>query len=168
MKKKISCLFIGALVALTLIMPCVADEATTDVVTEITTELVTEMLTEEVTEPAETPVEDDTSIDDVNTPIEGENAPTEENTAPTEDASADEMLEAIKAKITDSATWTMIGSALVTILTVVATVKKMFDKISVLVHSKADDESVKSALKDMEKDLKETFKDNYKEVSATM
>lgn len=168
MKKKISCLFIGALVALTLIMPCVADEATTDVVTEITTELVTEMLTEEVTEPAETPVEDDTSIEGVNTPIESENAPTEENTAPTEDASADEMLEAIKAKITDSATWTMIGSALVTILTVVATVKKMFDKISALVHSKADDESVKSALKDMEKDLKETFKDNYKEVSATM
>lgn len=175
MKKKISCLFIGALVALTLIMPCVADEATTDVVTEITTEIVTEMLDEEVNEPTETPVEtdtapveDETALGGVNTPTEGENTPTGENPASAEDVSADEAWEAIKSKITDSATWTMIGSALVTILTVVATVKKMFDKISALVHSKADDESVKSALKDMEKDLKETFKDNYKEVSATM
>ena len=171
MKKKISCLFIGALVAFTLIMPCVADEATTDVVTEITTGIVTEMLNDEVTAPTEdatTPVEDETASGGVNTPTEGENAPAEENTAPTVDESAEEAWETIKAKITDSATWTMVGAALATILTVIATVKKSFDNISTLVHGKADNESVQSALKDMENGLKETFKGNYKEISSVM
>lgn len=149
MKKKISCLFIGVLIALTLIMPCVADEATTGVVTEITTELVTEVLTEESTG----------LIEDT----EGATTPTEETVDPT-----DEEWEAFKSKITDSATWTMIGAALMTVLSVVATVKKTFDKISVILHGKADDEAVKGALKDMEADLKKTFKDNHKEVSDTM
>lgn len=174
MKKIIIRLFIGALVALTMIMPCVADESTTDVMTEITTELVTEVLTEEVTEPAEDvttesvtePTEDETALGGVTTPTEEETAPTEENSAPTDDA--DEAWEELKAKITDSATWTMIGAALMTVLSVVATVKKTFDKISVLVHSKADNETVQSALKDMEKDLKETFKNNHKEIAETM
>lgn len=174
MKKKISCLFIGALVALTLIMPCVADESTTDVMTELTTELVTEVLTEEVTEPTEDvttesvtePTEDETALGGVTTPTEEETAPTEENSAPTDDA--DEAWEELKAKITDSATWTMIGAGLMTILTVLATVKKTFDKISVLIHGKADNESVKGALDDMEKHLKATFKDNYKEIADTM
>ena len=168
MKKKIISLFVGALVALTLIMPCVADEATTDIVTDVATEIVTELVTEEI--PVETDtlsVEDETALGGVTTPAEDENAPTEENTAPTDD-SAEEAWENLKAKITDSALWTMIGAALMTVLSVVATIKKTFDKISVLVHGKADNETVQSALKDMEKDLKETFKDNYKEISATM
>ena len=173
MKKKISCLFIGALVVLSLIMPCVADESTTDVVTELTTELVTGMLTEEVTAPTEDvpvesvtePTEDETELGGVTTPTEDETTPTVENTAPTD---ADEAWETLKATITDSAIWTMIGSGLMTVLTVLAMVKKAFDKISLLVHGKADNESVQSALKDMEEDLKKTFKDNYKDVSDTM
>ena len=175
MKKKISCLLIGALVALTLIMPCVADESTTDVMTELTTELVTEVLTEEVTEPTEDvttesvtePIEDETALGGVTTPTEEETAPTEENSAPTDDAD-EAWEETLKTKITDSATWTMIGAALMTVLSVVATVKKTFDKISVIVHSKADNETVQGALKDMEKDLKETFNNNHKEIAETM
>ena len=169
MKKIIIRLFIGALVALTMIMPCVADETTTGVMTELTTELVTEMLTEEVTEPTEEATEPPTETEAE--PTEGETAsggvttPTEEETAPTD---ADEAWETLKAKITDSALWTMIGAGLMTILTVLATVKKAFDKISILVHGKADNESVQGALKTMEDDLKKIFTDNYKEVSATM
>lgn len=159
MKKKISCLFIGVLIALTLLMPCAADDATTDMLTEIATELVTE----DITEPTEeTPVEGDTAI------VEGETTPEEDLTAPVEDESAEDAWEQIKAKISDSATWTMIGAALMTILTTVATVKSKFDKISSLVHNKADNETLKGALKDMEKDLRETYNTNHKEVSATM
>ena len=174
MKKKISCLFIGTLVALTLIMPCVADETTTEVMSELATELVTEMVTEEVTAPTEDapvesvtePTEGETELGGVTTPTEEETPPTEENLAPTDDA--DEAWETLKAKVTDSAMWTMIGAGLMTVLTVVATIKKTFDKISVLVHGKADNETVQGALNDMEKGLKEIFKDNYKEISATM
>lgn len=158
MKKKIISLFVGALIALTLIMPCVADEATTDIVTDVATEIVTEMLDEPVGIPVETdtiPVEGETDLWDATTPTEDEIA-------------TDEAWEALKSKIADSATWTMLGSALVTVLTVVATVKKMFDRISELVHSKADNESVQSALNDMETALKKTFKDNHKEIADTM
>lgn len=145
MKKKISYLFTCVLIALTLIMPCVADEA--DVLTDITTELATEVLTEDVTEPV------------VDAPVEGDTAPVEE----TEDE-----WETFKAKITDTATWTMIGAAIMTILTTVGTVKSKFDKISSLVHNKADNETIKGALKDMEKDLREAYNIKHKEISATM
>lgn len=145
MKKKISFLFMIALIALSMIMPCVADEATTDLVTDITTELVTDALTD---------------------------APEEDVTAPTEDATptapeANEW-ETFKARITDSATWAMIGTAIVTILTTVGTVKSKFDKISSLVHNKADNETLKGALKDVEKDLKEAYNANHKEITAVM
>lgn len=138
MKKRISFLLICVLFAITLIMPCVADEATTETATDITTELAAEVL--------------------------------EEATDPVEDATVpeDDNWEAFKAKITDTATWTMIGAALMTILTTVGTVKSKFDKISSLVHNKADNETLKGALKDMEKDLQEAYNKNHKEVAATM
>lgn len=174
MKKKISYLFIVAMVAFSLIMPCVADETDTEMLTELTTEFVTDMLTEEVTAPTEDvpvesvtePTEDEVEVGGVTTPTEEETASTEEFSAPTDDA--DEAWEELKAKITDSATWTMIGAGLMTVLTVVATVKKTFDKFSILVHGKADNETVKGAIKDLENDLKKTFKDNHKEIAATM
>lgn len=159
MKKKIMFLFMGVLVALSMIMPCVADEPTTELVTDITTELVTDILTE----PEETPTEDETASGVVTAPTDEENAPTGENSAPTEDE-----WETFKARITDSATWTMIGTALVTILTTVGAVKSKFDKISSLVHTKADNETLKDELKKMEKDLKEAYNANHKEVAATM
>lgn len=176
MKKKISCLFIGALIALTLIMPCVADEATTDVFTEITTELVTEVLTEEDTTAVESdtePLESVVETEGATTPVEEENATEEEIALPTEDETTpadgtEDEWETFKSKITDSATWTMIGAALMTILTTVATVKSKFDKISSLVNGKADNETIKGALKDMEKDLRKAYNDNHKEVTAAM
>ena len=156
MKKRISFLFVCLMVALTLIMPCVADEPTTELVTEIATELATEAITEapEVTEDVPGPVED------VTEPLENEGTPVEEN-------EADEW-DAFKAKITDTATWTMIGTALLTILTTLGTVKSKFDKISSLVHNKADNETLKSAIKDMENELRNAYNSNHKEVAATM
>jgi hypothetical protein len=53
-------------------------------------------------------------------------------------------------------------------LTTLATVKSKFDKISSLVHNKADNDTLKDELKNMEKDLKEAYNANHKEVAATM
>ena len=134
MKKTISFLFLCVFIALTLIMPGIADEATTDMATDIATELVTD------------------AVNDAAAPVESEGGEWED----------------FKAKITDSATWTMIGAALVTILTTVGTVKSKFDKISSLVHSKADNDTLKGAIKDMEKELRDSYNKNHKEVSAFM
>ncbi len=133
-------LFVCALCALALITPCFAEDApAAEVVDEVTAP--TEEVTEEVTEPAE-------------------------DTAPVEDDS--DYWETFKEKITDSATWTMIGAALVTILTTVGTVKSKFDGIASLVRNKADNETVAAAIKDMEKELRKSYNDNHKEVSAVM
>lgn len=156
MKKKISYLFMVVLIACSLIMPCVADEPTTELVTEITTELVTEALEETTPEEVTTPVEEVTTLEEPEAPAE---------TAPVEDADA---WEELKAKITDSATWTMIGTGLVTILTILGTVKSRFDKISSLVHDKADNDTIKGELKGLQDELKKAYNDNHKEVSAVM
>lgn len=154
MKKRISYLFMVVLIACSLIMPCVADEPTTDLVTEITTELVTDVLEETTPEEVTTPVEE------VTTPEEPE--------VTTEEISAVDEWEVFKSKITDSATWTMIGTGLVTILTILGTVKSRFDKISSLVHNKADNDTLKGELKGLQDDLKKAYNDNHKEVAAVM
>lgn len=154
MKKRISFLSICLMVVLTLIMPCIADEPTTELVTELATEVIEESATNAV--------EDETASGGVTTPTEDETLATEENLAPTDE------WDAFKAKITDSATWTMIGAALVTILTTVGTVKSKFDKISSLVHTKADNDTLKSAIKDMEKELRDSYNENHKEIAKTM
>lgn len=161
MKKKISFLFMIALLAYSLIMPCVADEPTTELVTDITTELVTEMLEETTPEEVTTP-------EDVTTPEEPEATTPDvtEPEAPAEDT--EDAWETFKDKITDSATWTMIGTGLVTILTILGTVKSKFDKISSLVHNKADNDTIKSELADLQKELKKAYNENHKEVAATM
>lgn len=133
MKKKISYLFMVALLALSLIMPCVADEPTTDLATEITTELVTEVLEET---PADTTPEETSAVEEttpvvttepeVTTPIVTENdAPAE--TEP--DVPLEEEWEMFKAKITDSATWTMIGTGILTAIVVIGTVAKKYGSI---------------------------------------
>jgi gas vesicle protein len=161
MKKKISFLFMIALLALSLIMPCVADEPTTDLVTEITTELVTEVLEET---PAETTPEETSAVEETTPVVTEPEVPAEtEPEATTEDA-----WEMFKAKITDSATWTMLGTGLLTILTIVGTVKSKFDKISSLVHSKADEDTIKGELKDVKDDLKKEYDANHKEITAFM
>ena len=124
--KRISILFVCVLCALTLIVPCFAEDApATDVVEEVAVE----------------------------------------EAAPVEDS---DYWETFKEKITDSATWTMIGAALVTILTTVGTVKSKFDGIASLVRNKADNETVSAAIKDMEKELRKSYNENHKEVSAVM
>lgn len=117
MKKKISYLFMVVLIACSLIMPCVADDPTTEMVTEITTELVTEMLEETPAEEATEPVED------VTTPTETEPVVTEP------DVFLEEEWAIFKEKITDSATWTMIGTGIVTVLGVVAIVYKKYGSV---------------------------------------
>ena len=136
MKRKIVFLFTCVLVALYMIMPCVADEETTEMVTEITTEIMTEM---------NEPVEDVENVEN-----------------------ADDEWEAFKAKITDVSTWTMIGAALVTIVTTVGTVKSKFDKISSLVHTKADNETIAAELKSAKAELKEAYLANHKEISDAL
>lgn len=139
--RKLTFLLMGVLLALSMLLPCVAEEA------EIVTEIVTDVLEEAPLE--ETPAVDEAPVVD---------APTEE---------ADEW-DTFKDKITDSATWTMIGAALATILATVGTVKSKFDGIASLVKDKADDVAVKGALKDLEKDLKKTYNANHKEISDTL
>lgn len=134
MKKKITFLFMCAMLAVYMLMPCVADEV--DIVTDVVTDVL-----------EETPVVDEA-------PVEA----TEE---------ADEW-DAFKDKITDSATWTMIGAALATILATVGTVKSKFEGIASLVKNKADDAAVKGALKDLENDLKKAYNNNHKEISDTL
>lgn len=139
MKKKITFLFMGALLAFYMLMPCVAEEV--DIVTEIVTDVI-----------EEAPLDETPAVDEA--PV----APIEE---------ADEW-DAFKDKITDSATWTMIGAALATILATVGTVKSKFDGIASLVKNKADEDAVKGALKDLESDLKKAYNTNHKEISATL
>ena len=134
MKKKITFLFMCAMLAVYMLMPCVADEV--DIVTDVVTDVL-----------EETPVVDEAPVE-----------PTEE---------ADEW-DAFKDKITDSATWTMIGAALATILATVGTVKSKFEGIASLVKNKADEAAVKGALKDLENDLKKAYNNNHKEISDTL
>lgn len=153
MKKTISFVFICALLALTLVMPCFAEDASdganSEVVEEVTEDTATEPVTDVV---VETPIEE--------TPIE------EETNDPA--AKENDEWETFKSKITDSATWTMIGAAIVTVLTTVGTVKSKFDSIASLVRNKADNETVSSAIKDMEKELRKSYTDNHKEISSAM
>lgn len=135
MKKKITFLFMGAMLAFYMLMPCVAEEV------EIVTDVVTDVL-------EETPLEETPVVD----------VPTEET---------DEW-DVFKDKITDSATWTMIGAALATILATVGTVKSKFEGIASLVKNKADEAAVKGALKDLENDLKKAYNNNHKEISDTL
>jgi hypothetical protein len=122
---------------LALVVPCIADEST---------------------EAADTIVDAEEATDAVVVPEDAEK-PAEEAT----DAS-DEVWESFKTKITDTATWTMIGTAILTILTVLATVKKAVVTISDLVGKKADNDTIKEEIKKM----KDAFKDDCNVLSEMM
>lgn len=161
MNKKIRFLLLCVLVALTLILPCAAED--TEMVTEVVTEAVDELVTDMETEPATEPV-----TEPVSEPItEPETEPVVDNVVDNEEV-VNDAWETFKAKITDTATWTMIGAALVTILTTVGTVVSKFKQIASLVHNKADNETLKDAIKELETDIKKAYNDNHKEVSETM
>lgn len=169
MKKRISFLLICVMVAITMIMPCVADEETTEIVTDVATETVEELVTEEMDEPEAQPEEPSFPVWDEVTKVPDVKEPTAGD-APAVDSEemVDEAWETFKAKITDTATWTMIGTALVTIVTTIATVASKFKSIASLVHNKADNETVKGAIKDLEQDIKKTYNANHKEVANTL
>lgn len=161
MNKKIRFLLLCVLVALTLILPCAAED--TEVVTELVTEAVDELVTEPETEPETEPV-----TEPVTEPItEPETAPIVDNDVDNEEV-VNDAWETFKAKITDTATWTMIGAALVTIITTVGTVVSKFKQIASLVHNKADNDTLKDAIKELETDIKQAYNDNHKEVAETM
>ena len=130
MKRRITFLLMGVLVALSMLLPCAAED-TTEMVTEVTTEVVADVLGEDVPE--------------------------------TEDE-----WETFKAKISDSATWTMIGAAIVTILANAGMLKSKFDNIVSLVRNKADKDDVSGELKDLKEELRKTYNSNHKEIAATM
>lgn len=158
MKKKIASLFVGALVALVMMMPVAAEETPTEAIEDVTAEIVTET-TEEATEAVETAVETEAVTEAV----------TEAETASTaEDENKNDEWETFKSKITNTATWTMIGAALMTILTTVGTVKSNFDKISSLVSKKADGEDMKDALKEVEKDLRAAYNEKYDDIAKIL
>lgn len=136
MRRKITFLFVGVLIALSMLLPCAAEDST-DMVTEIVTEVVTETV---------------------------EDAPVEEVT---EEVTEDEW-DTFKAKITDSATWTMIGAALATILANAGMLKSKFDNIVSLVRNKADKDDVSGELKDLKEELRKTYNSNHKEIAATL
>lgn len=174
MKKKIASLFIGVLVALVMMMPVCAEETPDTEAEGETAEIVTEN-TEEGAESAETGAEEtetETEADpDADAEAEPETKteaePETDTTAPAEEDESDEW-ESFKSKITDTATWTMVGAALMTILTTVGTVKATFDKLSALLKKKADDESVKDALKEVENDLKTAYNEKHDEISKVL
>lgn len=195
MKKKISYLFMVVLIACSLIMPCVADEPTTELVTEITTELVTEVLEEttpeEVTEPTETPTEGTEDIGEVIAP------PTEENATDGADLTdeleqikdmveklteAEDMSE-VKELISSSSTWVIVGAGIVIILAVCGIVKKKFGVIinafnailgffGKVKNENGEPVTLNGELKDVKdkvvKEIKEAMHTEYGEVSKTM
>lgn len=142
MKKRITYVLLTVFIALSLVIPTFADEATMDIVEEVVTDTLVEVATPEATETEATETES-TELDE-------------------------EHWEEFKDKITDSATWTMIGTALLTIITFLGTMKSTLTKIRALVHNKADNETLQGAIKDVEKDLKEAFNTNYKEIADTL
>lgn len=166
MNKKISFLLLCVLVALTLILPCSADES--ELVTDIVTETVDELVTDVETAPeVDAPVVDNT-VDNTVTDT------------PTEEAVTAEW-EVFKAKITDTATWTMIGAGLLTAIATIGVVKKKFGVIvdafnsvvSLLGIKKGeggeggeggkDGETVVGAIKKVKSDLVVELKSAYKE-----
>lgn len=145
MKKKISYFLACLFVALSLIIPTFADEATTDVVTEVVTDVVAEAVTSPTADSSDTAIPDAMTEEDV----EG-------------------YWDEFKDKITDSATWTMIGAAIVTVLSTIATIKSGLEKFRVLVHSKADAETVQASLKEIENELKTNFNESYAKIESTL
>lgn len=138
MKKKISYLLMVVLIACSLIMPCVADEPTTDLVTEITTELVTDALEETPPEePTETPTEGETASGVLTAPTDEENA-TEDADLTAELEQIKEMVEKlskaediseVKELISSSSTWVIVGAGILIIISVCGIVKKKFGVI---------------------------------------
>ena len=162
MKKKITYLLMVALIVFSLAMPCYADEVTTPEETTIveTTEAVTETLTE--------PTED--------VQEEVEQTPEVEAETPTEEANdLSAVVEMVKEKITSSATWTMVGTSLLSLITFIGVLSSKFgglktviDTIKDMVTGKADKDDVKTALDGAKEELTKEFKSAYSDNFAKL
>ena len=156
MKKKISYLFMVALIVFSLAIPCYADEETTydgvvaeDVFTTI----------------EETPAETSTEVAEG----EAEQTPEEESETPTESANdLSAVIAVVKEKIASSATWTMVGTSLLSIITFIGVLSSKFgglktviDAIKDMVKGKADKDDVKTALDGAKEELSKEFKTAY-------
>lgn len=166
MKKRICYFIMAALIACSMVMPCYADEVDVTEPIETTVAETTVAVTEESVE--ETPTETATeTAEATETPVEGSNTPVEET--PTEEAETPSIdFAELKAKIADSATWTMLGSAIITVITVVGVVASKFSGVAALLETfkgvligKANKEDVDGALDNVEKNLKKEFKEAY-------
>lgn len=156
MKKKITYLLMVAIIAFSLAMPCYADEATTP------EEVVTEDV---VTTIEETPVETPAEV------TEGEPEQTPEVDAETPTESANDLsavIAVVKEKIASSATWTMVGTSLLSIITFIGVLSSKFgglktviDAIKDMVEGKADKDGVKTALDGAKDELAKEFKTAY-------
>lgn len=163
MKKKITYLLMVALIVFSLAMPCYADEVTTpeDVVTEDVVTTIEET-------PAETPTEG----------AEGEPEQTPEADAetPTEEANdLSAVIAIVKEKIASSATWTMVGTSIVSIITFIGVLSSKFgglktviDTIKDMVTGKADKDDVKTALDGAKEELAKEFKTAYSDNFAKL
>lgn len=170
MKKRICYFIMAALIACSMVMPCYADEVDVTEPIETTVAETTVAVTEESVEEtvAETPTETATeTAEATETPVEGSNTPVEET--PTEEAETPSIdFAELKAKITDSATWTMLGSAIVTVITVVGVVASKFSGVATLLETlkgvlsgKANKEDVDGALDNVKESLTKEFKEAY-------
>ena len=95
---------------------------------------------------------------------------TEQTTLPDSmnEADAEAYWEQFKSKITDSAVWTMIIAAILTVLGNTGICKLVLNKVISLVTNKADNETVKSELKDLETKLTEEYAEKYKETEKLL
>lgn len=164
--KKIVFILVCVMVMFAITVPCFAEEVEIEAETEAETELETDAETEEEAEElmpdwGEIPFDEVTQIPEVGPVVD-------EDAIPDTDEAIDDAWDAFMAKITDSATWTMIGAALVTIVTTIGTVTSKFKSIASLVGNKADTETVKGELKSLEKEIKQAYNTNHKEVADTM
>jgi hypothetical protein len=184
MKKKISYLLMVVLIACSLIMPCVADEPTTDLVTEITTELVTDALEETTPEEVTTPeaTEPEAPAEDVTEDAEL-TAELEQIKEMVEKLSKAEDISEVKELISSASTWVIIGSGIIIILAVCGIVKKKFGVIIDVVNvirgffgkdknENGEPVTLSGELKDVKdeivKEVKKVTVTEYSEVAKTL
>lgn len=164
--KRISYLFIVVLIVFSLITPCFADEVTTDFVETTYEDVATETI-EETTE--------DVPTKEVQEDEPAEQSPTEVVTVIVEEpATIEKEWDAFKEKITDSATWTMLGASGLTIITVILVVAKKFGviieafkNIKKLLGLSKDDDTLTGEIKKVGDNLVKEIKESYtNEVSS--
>ena len=79
-----------------------------------------------------------------------------------------EYWESFKQKISDSATWTSIGAGVLTIISTSGVIGYSFKKIIAILLNKADKESVKKEISDLEEHIMSEYNTNNKMISERL